>query len=174
MGKRKIYILLQEFDSTIGSIFKLLKKSNYNHASIGISDSFDEFYSFRTKWGLCIEHPFDFTKSHKREIKCIIYEIEVDEKTYENVKKHIDSFLNRKHNYYYSYFSFILGFIGLKHKLKEGYYCSRFVAEILDGSNVITFYKDASLYMPSDFMKHNLKKHFEGKAKDFNQQLVLA
>lgn len=165
--KKKIYILLQQFDGLFGDLYSFIENSKYNHASIGLSDSMNEFFSFRTKWGFCIEHPFHFNKDHKKEIPCVIYEIEVNESIYLSVENEIQEFKKEKDMFHYSYLSLTLGFIGIKHKMHRGYFCSKFVAEILFRTGRIKLIKDTSVYLPSDFEKENFQLKFEGLAKDF-------
>lgn len=167
MDKKKVYILLQEYQCFFGKICKRIKGGRYNHASIGIKDPMSEFYSFRSKWGLCIEHPFRFTKEHKKNIQCVIYEIEVTDEEYARIEDQIEQFWDRKENYRYSYLSVVLGFVGIKHRFKKGYYCSRFVAEILEASGIANFKKDPSLCMPYDFTGECRNTLFEGVARDF-------
>lgn len=168
MKEVKIYILLQELKSSFGSIYKFLKGGSYNHASIGLGESFNEFYSFRTKWGLCIEHPFNFDKEYKKEVLCVLYEISVSQEQYEALVQEIHSFIKDRENYHYSYLSLFLGFLGIKHEFTRGYYCSRFVANLLDHSGAMKLHKHSSLYLPSDFLKDPSKLHFEGLAKEFS------
>lgn len=164
----KVYILLQEYKGWFGRIYSWLKGGTYNHASIGIDDTFSEFYSFRTKWGLCVEHPFDFAKRHKEDVPCAIYEIEISEDQYEKLTAGINGFLDEKDDYHYSYLSLVLGFIGVKHNIQKGLYCSRFVANLLKQSEILSLDKHPSLYMPSDLLKVVSTVRFEGPAREFN------
>lgn len=173
MQNKKIYILLQEYKGTMGEFYKWTHGGSYNHSSIGISESMDEFYSFRSKWGLCVEHPFEFSKQHKKEVLCLIYELEVHPTIFDEVKNNIQAFFNEKDHYYYSYISVFMSFLGIRHSFKRGYFCSRFVAEILDKAKALNLTKDTSLYLPSDFHLLPLKKIFEGKASDFNCNVVM-
>lgn len=167
MKEYKVYILLQEYKGFFGYLCKWIKGGRYNHASVGLSASMDEFYSFRSKWGLCIEHPFNFSKSYKRDVQCVIYELRVSELGYSRIHQEINSFIDNREDYYYSYLSVVLGFLGIKHSFCNGYYCSRFVAEILHNSGVKDLQKHTSLYMPSDFSQEISDVHFEGVAKEY-------
>lgn len=169
--KYKIFILLQQHKGTIPNLYKLIKGSIYNHASISTDPNIETFYSFRTKWGFCIEHPFDFKKKHKESIQCSIYEIEVSEENYFRVQESLNQFLLKKGDLKYSYLGLILGFLKIKHFFERSYYCSRFVAEVMKASESIKLKKDTSLYLPSDFKKESFKLHFEGQAKEFNRKL---
>lgn len=170
----KMFILLQQHKGTFPKVYKYIKGSIYNHASISLDPNIETFYSFRTKWGFVVEHPFDFKKKHKESIRCSIYEIELNEENYHRVQNSLIEFQNKKENLKYSYLSLILGFLKIKHFFEKGYYCSRFVAEVMKSSDSIEFKKDTSLYLPSDFKKESYKLIFEDEAilfKNKNQEL---
>lgn len=166
MEEYSVYILLQDYKNIFGKICKWITKGKYNHASIGIKETM-EFYSFRSKWGLCMEHPFHFNKEHKRHVECAIYEIRVSATAYQRIQEAIETFMANQQNYHYSYLSVVLGFLGIRHHFHRGYYCSRFVAEILRTSGAINLHKHHSIYMPSDFPKQISRIHFEGIAKEY-------
>jgi len=168
MGNRRIYILLQEYTCFFGHFYKSVKGGTYNHASIGIDDELQEFYSFRTKWGFCIEHPFYFNKEHKKYIPCAIYQVEVTEIEYRNTQEEIHSFISEREQYHYSYLSVVLGFLGIKHQFDKGYYCSKFVAELLERSGAMVLQKDTSVYFPSDFLQEKASIYFEGNANEYS------
>lgn len=166
----KVFVLLQQHHGTIPRLYKYIKGSIYNHASISTDPNMETFYSFRTKWGFVVEHPFDFKKKHKESIQCSIYEIELNEENYYRVQNSLTEFQNNKENLKYSYLGLILGFLKIKHFFEKGYYCSRFVAEVLKASDSIEFKKDPSLYLPSDFKKESFKLIFQDQAKLFKKQ----
>ncbi len=143
-----------------------MKGGKYNHASVGISEKMNEFYSFRSKWGFCEEHPFYFDKEYKRTILCSIYEINVSSEVYYKLKEEIKEFKSKKNDLHYSHISFFLGFFGIKHNLSKGYYCSNFVAEILCKSGALNLAKDSSVYLPNDFLKEEVNLQFEGLAQE--------
>lgn len=140
----KVFILLQQHKGTFPGIYKFIKGSIYNHASISTDPEMEMFYSFRTKWGFCIEHPFDFKKKHKESIQCSIYEIELDEANYFRVQESLNGFLEKKGDLKYSYVGLVLGLLRIKHFFEKSYYCSRFVAEVMKSSESIQLKKDTS------------------------------
>lgn len=159
----KIYILLQQLEGVFGKVYQWFEKSPYNHASIGFEGEQVVFYSFRSKWGFCIEHPFHFNKQHKPLVPCQLYVVTVNKEVYDEVVNTIRDFRNHKHHYY-SYVSLCLGFLRFRHDLPDAYYCSKFVAEILKKCQVFELHKDPSVFLPSDFIQCAMTKLFEGKA----------
>lgn len=160
----KVYIMLQKHRGFFPRLYGILTNSKYSHASISVDPTINKFYSFRMKWGFCAEHPFNFKKKHKEEIPLIIYSMDLDDVSYSAVNDSLISFINAKEEYYYSYLSLLLGSIGIKHQFDRGYFCSRFVASVLEGTGSLK--KKSSVYRPVDFMGENLELKFLGKAKD--------
>ncbi|AMC94553.1 hypothetical protein AOC36_11390 [Erysipelothrix larvae] len=171
METKKIYVLLQGYQCLFGDVYKRLKGTQYNHASLGIVDSMDEFYSFRSKWGLCIEHPFRFNKPYKKDVQCMIYEIEVTSQQYSEIQETIQSYLNQREHFHFSYTSLLLGFLGIRHNFKQGYTCSKFVAEVLEKSGVMSIGKHTSLCLPTDFENTLTLTHYEGLARNYKSSL---
>ncbi len=164
----KIYILLQKHKGLIGGLYCPFKGDIYNHASIGICENMSEFYSFRSKWGFCEEHPFYFNKEYKRTLLCTIYEINVSSDVYLKIENEIRRFKLKKNDLHYSYLSLFLSVLGIKHHFLNRYYCSEFVAEILSTSGALNLAKDSSIYFPKDFHKEEVKLFYEGSAQDLD------
>lgn len=164
----KVYILLQKHKGFIGNLYCLLKGDIYNHASIGICERMSEFYSFRSKWGFCAEHPFNFYKEYKKTLLCTIYEIDVSSDVYQKIVNEIQRFEFKKRDLHYSYLSLLLSLVSIKHNFQNRYYCSEFVAEILSTSGALILAKDSSIYFPKDFQKEEVRLFFEGFAQDLD------
>lgn len=163
----KVYILLQHFEGVFSDLYQIMENDPYNHASIGISETMHEFYSFRAKWGFCAEHPFLFDKDHKRSVPCIIYVVNVSSEAFHTIEQDINRFQKRRQYYRYSYLSLMLGFLGIKHNFLKGYFGSKFVAELLLKSGCLELAKSTSCYLPSDFRKEDIAMCFEGLASEF-------
>lgn len=163
----KAYILLQKHKGFFPKYYEKLSGSNFSHASISIDPTIAEFFSFRMKWGFCSEHPFDFEKKHKEDIICALYSVTLSESEFEKLKVNLEAFNQQREVYHYSFLSLILGFFKIRHRLPRGYYCSRFVAEVVTKSMDRKLKRHASVYLPGDFMFENFKLKFLGKAKDY-------
>lgn len=151
-NEKCIYVLLTKFTDTASKAIRGLTRSTYTHASIGIDENCEEFYSFVTN-GFRKEQFNRFSKTRRQETACCLYKIHVSEEIYDEIciilKKH-----ESKANYYkYSKLGVALCLLHIGHKIRHRYFCSQFVAEILQMSDVIQAKKSSSLYLPDDFMK---------------------
>lgn len=167
----KVFIMLQEHKGAIPALYKFLEGSRYNHASISTDPYLEKFFSFRTKWGFCVEHPFNFKKKHKEDIQVSIFEVALNEDNYFKIQESLLEFQSKKGELKFSYLGLVFGFLRIKHKFEQEYYCSRFVAETMTATTDIKLRKESSIYLPSDFKKESFKLFFEGKAKDFKAHL---
>lgn len=147
-----IYILLTHFTDRASKTVKGLTNGTYTHASIGIDNQCIEFYSIVTK-GFRIEQPRRFSERTKSKTPCCLYKIKVNKEDYELIKEELEYHLSKASTYKYTKFGVFLCFLHISHKIKNHYFCSQFVAEILHKGNVLKNGKSASLYLPDDFTK---------------------
>ncbi len=169
MKKRKIFILLTRFYDTGARILRVATGCRYTHASIGLQEDMNTFYSFRLN-GFIEEKVTRYVKPGKEASPCQLYELEVSKKVYNRVKKALLSFVNKKSFFAYSHLGVVMGLMRIPLKRERKFFCSQFVAHILEKTNALTLKKNSSLYMPADFTKlPGLKLNFQG-----NMQGLLA
>ena len=144
----------------------------YTHTSIGFEEDMDTFYTFISK-GFLVESITRYEKPDRPSFPCALYEIKVSEETYNKLKDEVLHYKNNKGDFKYSTLGLVLSFLKIPHKRKNKYFCSQFVAEVLERCQVLTLKKKSSLYFPKDFLKHNeLKLIFEGTHKTYVEKYV--
>ncbi len=143
--KYKISILLTKSTDLLSKIIYYLTGRGYTHASIGLDDTEDTYYSFNIK-GFRMEHP----KRHKNMIKrSICYELDVTQEEHEKVTELINEFQAERFTWKYDRIGLILTILGISHKRKKHYICSQFVAELLQKAKIMKLSRNASLYIPN-------------------------
>ncbi|MBR3994374.1 MAG: hypothetical protein IKI97_03740 [Clostridia bacterium] len=148
--KRKVYLLLTKFPDTGTKIIKFLTGLKYPHASIGLEEDMNTFYSFVTK-GFIVEDINRYTKPGRKAIPCQLYEMNVSEETYLKIKKAIEYFIEFKDLFYYSRTSLTLSLLKLPYKSSRfGFFCSQFVAYILQKSHANDEIKSVNKYFSDD------------------------
>jgi hypothetical protein len=76
-----------------------------------------------------------------------------------------------KEKFKYNYFGPVCCFLGLPIRIKNKYFCSQFVAEILSENNIVKLKKSAALYHPRDLAKlEELTLVYEGKLSELNAE----
>ncbi|WP_315108908.1 hypothetical protein [Clostridium intestinale] len=145
-----ITVLLTRRHDRISNIIYWISGRGYTHASISIDNEQEIFYSFNFK-GLCIEH-FSQKDTYKRKSKSVCYHLEVSEATYNEIHFKISEFIDQRVKYKYSRIGLILCILRIPHKIKNRYFCSQFVAELLSISDEIHIKRRTSLYLPNQFV----------------------
>lgn len=170
-----VYIMLSDTGTMFTKTIKQYTKAPYNHASISFDTELNELYSFGRKkphnpiyGGFVREDVLNGTYKHFPKTTCAIYQLPVDERTIEKMRRIINRFEKNKEKYSYN----LMGLFGiaLKEPIEPGasYFCSQFVADILKRSGIKLWSKIPSLVEPEDFRKSDkLSLIYEGKLNEY-------
>ena len=176
LPKRKVYILLTKFPGTWSRAIRCFSGSRYSHASIGLEEDLNTFYSFVYK-GFIVEKVTRYLKPDREPFACQLYELEVSEEVYQRIKRIINEFIDNKEILQYTKIGTIMCLLHIPYRKRYCYFCSQFVAFILEMSEAVKLKKNSALYLPKDFKKmKDLRLHYEGNLKtmvdDFNLSYV--
>lgn len=164
--KKYISVLLTKYSDTTSRMLQIMTRGKYTHASLGITD--DEFFSFVTR-GFHIERPFLIAHKVKKDVPCALYRLRVPDKVYEELSWKLHQLSGCGQLYKYSRFGLFLCLLHIPHFMERHYFCSRFVAEILQNCEALKLRKSPSLYLPDDFARERqLKLCFEGTLKELS------
>lgn len=173
-----VFILLTNTGTLFTKMIKSYTKAPYNHASISFNRELSELYSFGRKQpsnplngGFVREDIKTGTFSKYPNTTCVIYELQVSEREVEKMKRVLQLFIKRRSKYLYN----ILGVIGIALKepveFSNSYFCSQFVAEILERSGIKLWNKLPALVTPDDFRQSDrLHLIYEGKLSDYDAE----
>ena len=166
-NKQKVYVLLTRFPDRGSKWIQALSGSYYTHASIGLEEDMNTFYSFVVK-GFIVEDIHRYIKPDRAPFPCQVYELEVSEKVYAAVKRVIRYYIRRKQKLSYTRLGIVLSLLRIPFKRKDKYMCSHFVAEVLKRAKAARLKKFTVLYLPGDFKKlSEMKLVFEGNLQTF-------
>lgn len=155
---RKIYVVLTQTGTCFSRAIKLYTKYNYNHTSIGLDKELKELYSFgRRKIYLPLHAGFvreqidgGIFKLYKR-TTCRVYEVNVTEEEYNQVKEIIDRFESEYDRYKYNFLGILAIMLHIPYQRRYHFVCSQFVAYVLKEGKIVDFDKHVSLVKPEDF-----------------------
>ncbi len=140
---KKIYFVLTYTGTILSKIVKVYTKKEFSHSSISLDEDLNEMYSFARKnaynpfiGGLMHEYIHEGTFKRFYKTKCIIYSFEITNKEYEKIKENIMEMYAHKDKYKFNIIGLLAVSINKKIKRENYYYCTEFVKEILDKSNV--------------------------------------
>jgi hypothetical protein len=102
---------------------------------------------------------------------CVIYELQVTDREVEKMKRVLHVFIRSRQKYMYN----LLGLIGIALKepveFSNSYFCSQFVAEILQRSGIKIWNKLPALITPDDFRQSDrFQLIYEGKLSEYEPQ----
>ncbi|MFD1952769.1 hypothetical protein ACFSL6_00885 [Paenibacillus thailandensis] len=170
-----VYILLTNTGTFFTQLIQTYTKAPYNHASISFNRELSEMYSFGRKnpnnplnGGFVKEDIKTGTFSKYPETTCVIYELKVTEREVEKMKRVLRVFIRRQNKYMYN----LLGVIGVALQepveFSNSYFCSQFVAEILQRSGIKIWDKLPALVTPDDFRQSGrFRLIYEGKLSEY-------
>lgn len=160
--KRKLFILLTQFPGLDARAMRFWTRFPYTHASIGLEEDLNTFYSFVVK-GFIVEDISRYNKPGRAPFPCALYELEVPVAVYDKAKQIIQKFISNRSTLRYSYVGLLLSLIKVPTRQKGQYFCSHFVAELLHRCNAARLNKRSTLYLPKDLQRMNgLKMVFQG------------
>ena len=148
---RYVIILLLSYPDNFSKLFRFISRSRYSHVSIGVSDSDWTFFSYVLK-GFRTEKPHKHPTYKTREIPCQLYRIAVTDEQYAVAKAMLEEHSQHAQMHRFSYLGLLLCYMRINLQLKDRYFCSQFVSEILEKSRTLPLAKHSSLYLPDDFI----------------------
>lgn len=149
---RKVYILLTGLPDTTSRLIKLFTWCRYSHASLGLEEDRNTFYSFVGK-GYIIEKITRYLRPGRAPFPCVLYELEVPAPVYAQIAETVRAFAARKSELSYTLLGAILCVARLGYWRRDHYFCSQFVAQTLFDSGAVHLVKSSALYLPRDLTK---------------------
>lgn len=142
MSDRKVItVLLTRYYSTFSNFIYYTSGRGFTHASVALDEEGEYFYSFNKK-GFRKEYP----KKHKRRgAKSVCYKLEVTSEDYETICQRVQE----KEKFHYSRLGVLCCLLHIPFKRKYYYFCSQFVADLLQQCKTVYMHKNTALYLPN-------------------------
>ena len=156
---KKIYIVLTHTGTMLSRTIKIFTGNRYTHASISLDKNMEEMYSFGRLnpynpfiGGFVREGINIGTFKRFKNTKTEIYSLEIAEEEYKKIEEIILKFVENKKVYKFNFIGLILAGFNKKYKRGNKYYCSQFVREIIEQSQ-IRIDNISNVMKPEDFRK---------------------
>lgn len=171
---RKIYILLTRFPDKGSKAIETMTGCRYPHASIGLEEDMNTFYSFVTK-GFIVEKITRYVRPDRPPYPCQLYELSVPEKVYDRIKETLAYFVEFKGLMHYTKFGLILSLLHIPYKRNRfGFFCTQFVAEILQQCGAARLCKKSTRYFSDDLKRlPGMKLHYQGNLQSMLEHFGL-
>ena len=163
----EIFLIYSANNSLLSKAIKYYTKETYNHVSLSLDENLTNTYSFGRKK---ISNPLiggfvkeDFWDPFFLTSECAIYSLSVSEEEYENLLAIIDFFEENKSMYRYNFIGLLALLTPYEIASEHAYFCSEFVATLLEQSKITSLETEAHFVTPKDLL--NLvegTKVFEG------------
>ncbi|URT68800.1 hypothetical protein [Cytobacillus firmus] len=172
MSNQKIYILLTDTGTLFTRLIKIYTKKPYNHASISIDPELKEVYSFGRKTA---KNPFigGFVKENFRgeffsNSRCTVISCSVTDAQQNKLKAFINKIESEKDDYGYNLLGLFAIIFNKQLSRNNAFFCSQFVATVLQRSEIVHFTKPPSLVIPHEFLEmEDFHIVFQGNLKEY-------
>ncbi|MBQ9701247.1 MAG: hypothetical protein IJV71_11595 [Lachnospiraceae bacterium] len=165
---KTVTILLTKYSDWLGRFISKINKNGeagYSHASICLDEDDETFYSFNAK-GFAIEKPKERTP-RLRMPGSLAIRFQVPEHIHQKMQELIDRFVAAREQYTYSGRGVFLCLLHIPHKFEKRYFCSQFVAEVLERAGAAKLNRRKSLFLPNHFLK-DIEALFSKKQLAYN------
>lgn len=153
--QKEIYIVLSDTGSLLSRMIRLYTQNQLNHASIAFDQELHEVYSFGRK---CPRNLFvsGFTQEDLRGVlfkdaKFKIFRCSVSKEQYDRIRAAVNRFKQNQHLYKYSFLGLLGVLFNKPVERDHAFFCSQFVAHVLEQAGIQITDKCAALTTPSDF-----------------------
>lgn len=177
MNKKDVYVVLSDTGSVLTRLIGFYTKSKYNHCSISFDPEFKTLYSFGRKQpknpfigGFVEESFYEGTFKRFSDTTCLVLKMRVDQESYDQIQRNINFFKENMDQYHYNFIGLFGATIGREISRGQSYYCSHFVAQVIEDANVNLWDKPIFLVTPEDFGNHeDFDIVYEGRMSEFKQ-----
>ena len=156
---KNIYILLSRPNSFVSRLIAFFSCTEYSHVSMAYDSELHSLCSFARKYhfplpgGLVTENENGVLRKPLRNAKCVILSASVPENMFETFRSRIDTMLLNRDKYHYSLRGLFFCSLGIETHREYYYFCSQFVAEMLNCAGVRGIPKPPTLMKPLDFLE---------------------
>lgn len=144
-NSRTVVVFFSRYHNLFSRFVYLASGGGYTHVSLSLDPASESYYSFNRK-GFRRETP----RFHKRmdgHWKKLY--LEIPEDAYARMERRIEAMRRQENLYRYTRLGVLLCLLHIPVKLPCAYFCSQFVAELLQAARCVHLSKEASLYMPN-------------------------
>lgn len=168
--------MLTDTNTLLSKTIKLYTKATYNHASIALEPTLLKPYSFGRKHA---HNPFsggfveeDLTRHYFSSAQCAIYCCEVTESQYETIVERLSFYNETKDLYHFNLLGLVTLALNIDFERSDAFFCSQFVATLLNESDVCTLEKEPHFITPEELSQIPIfEPVYSGALQDYLQMV---
>lgn len=155
-----IYILLTRSGTFLSNLVYFFTGDPFTHASISFDPSLQPLYSSARKngetmfpAGPCREYFHRGFYQKHRHIPCALYALDVSQEHFDQALQEVRRIINHSDEYRFNILGLLLCRLNIPMRRSKKFFCSQFVAEILQRSDSLPLPKVPSLMRPMDYAR---------------------
>lgn len=166
-----IYFILTNTKTDLGKIIQKVLEVDYNHISISFEDNFNEVYGFgsnldENQMGFIIER-FDAGAYRDNDGEYMTLEMKITPSEKKKIKNNLQFYIKNRKSLKFNKIGLVTNAIGVPFNPGDAFFCSQFIAKLLEDSGIKLFDKTYGLVRPSDFLFHpSMKVKHKGYIKN--------
>lgn len=156
---KTLYILLTRVPTAASRVIRLATGDAYTHVALAWDPALSTLCSFaRRYWrfpipaGLVQEDVRAGNYIRHANIPCALLALPVSDRVYDAVCRRAAAMLAERRRYRYDYAGLISCRLGIRRQKAYAYFCSQFVADLLQQSGAVRLPKPPSLMRPQEFL----------------------
>lgn len=173
-----VYIVLFYSGTAIGKLIKAAAGPHFSHAAISFTEDLTEMYSFGRKSGLNVEafvvDSIENEAYRRPDTQYAIYMVPATANQYDRMKDRINWFIKNAAKFKYNFSGLFKNYLGISDNPKYRYFCSQFVADILNVADPTKpYFADPSLVTPENFIYTTFAQYIvSGPLSEFDPEHV--
>ncbi|MEN2767200.1 hypothetical protein [Ornithinibacillus xuwenensis] len=172
MRERTIYFVFTDTGTYLSRLINLYTNKPLNHVSIGFDHELKEVYSFGR---INPKNPFsggfvreDIRGDFLKNSSCGVYTLNITEEEYINIRHHIKEIEKRAADYKYNFIGLIGILLKINIRRKNAFFCSQFVATVLQDAESIKLSKPTNFITAADIREQSeLQLIYQGRLGDY-------
>ncbi|MDF2935669.1 MAG: hypothetical protein K0Q90_1042 [Paenibacillaceae bacterium] len=173
--ERYVYVLLTDSGTVLGRMIKWYTKQPLSHASLVLDQELQEIYSFGRKNP---GNPFigGFVRESLKsglllDASCALYRCSVSSSVYTRLQHHVEEMRSHQDEYKYSVWGLVGVALNRAWSRENAYFCSQFVATVLEENGAVRLEKPPALTTPGDLAAlDELAPIFRGSVRQLLEQ----
>ena len=154
-----LYVLFSRSDTWFSQVIYHLSPGDFTHAALALDRDLRYLYSFGRHHpnmplpaGFVTENVHTGIYGRCGGNTCRVYRVPVSEEGYRKTERLLEYMQKNAEFYHYNLFGVALCALRISHKRKARFFCSQFVAEILNRAEAVTLPRAAHMMRPADLL----------------------
>ena len=177
MEDKVIYVLFTNTGTLLARIIRLFTGQSLNHVSICFDHHLMDVYSFGRKK---VRNPFiggfvkeDVRCGFLRKSECEIYQLTIEDMEYNRILERVRDIEMRKDAYKYNFIGLFGVLFQIEVKRRNAFFCSQFIASLLNEVKLIQFSKSICFVKPEDIRKlDGLRLMYKGILENYFKEEI--